>query len=626
MKTIVQNSKDEVRVAIQGRVDTVTSPQLAEDLKDVDFSEKNVVLDFTDVEYISSAGLRELLVIRKKAGNGSVSIENVSPDVSDILETTGFTSMFEVTQNMSGTSYLQKSFKQILKDKSAERGDAVFLKDEKNTYTWKDVEMCSQIIADDLRKLGVKKGSHVGICSVNSVNWLLTFFAVQKLGAIACLMNFGYNADEIATVAKTGDIEYFCYGEITTMQDADAFLKEVQEGGSPIREVYDIRKETVFKDRENEYEAVRLLYGETVEADDACVMIYTSGSTGVPKGVLLSSYNILNAANTSSEIIHVTEEDRLCMILPLFHIFGITVGLFATVLGNGQIVIPENLHTSTLLSTIEREQCTMMHSVPTMLLALMNSRSFRPEAVRSLRAVVLGGAPLSKAQLLQMVEVFGDVHFISGYGLSEMTPVSLTLYGDSVEKVSTTVGKPLKNIRVMIQDPSTGKECREGDVGEVLVEGYNLMVCYYKAKLENQAIDDTGWLHTGDLGFFDGDGYLHITGRIKELIIRGGENIMPVEIEGVISRHPDVENVKVVGVPDVFYGESVCACLVMKPGKTFDEEEMKEFLSDKVAKYKIPVFYMIFDEFPKLSSGKMDSVKIRKLAGEKYGDQGKDKA
>ncbi|MBQ7565227.1 MAG: AMP-binding protein [Lachnospiraceae bacterium] len=608
-------------ISIQGRVDTITGPQLAEELADIEFADKDVTFDFRDVDYISSAGLRQMMVFKKKNKGGRMRLENVSQEIFDVLKTTGLNTSFDITCNESGIStYVQKSFKQLLKEKAeGETAQAVFLKASGASYTWEEINQCAQIIAADLSKLGVKRGSHVGLCSSNTANWILTFFAIQKLGAIACLFNFGYKADEIVKVAGVGDVDVLCYGEISTMADEEAFLSALQGEGSSIRSLYNIRENVKFKERLSEYDQVAALFGEQVDSDDACVMIYTSGSTGVPKGVLISSYNILNASRSMSETIRITEKDRLCLILPLFHIFGMTAGLFCNMLHNGSVVIPENIRSTTILNTIRDEKCTLFHSVPTMLLALMNNKDFNPESIASLRASILAGAAVSKAQLYQMNEKFENVHFFCSYGLSEMAPISITMYDDPLELVATTVGKPVENIRIMISNPENGEECPAGTAGEILVEGFNLMLCYYKVDLDDQSIDDNGWLHTGDMGYLDENGYLHITGRIKELIIRGGENIMPSEVESAVSKHEAVENVKVVGVTDSFFGEVVCACVVMKPGREFNEDEMKAFLASHLAKYKLPAYYMVYKEFPKLASGKMDSVTIKKEAEAKFG-------
>ncbi len=615
------NDKDAnaVKITVAGRIDSNTYRELQVAVNEIDYSKGSLIFDFTDVEYISSAGLRVLLSARKKIGNGNMKVINVSSSVFEVFSVTGFDTMFEVTQGEVGiATYISHSFKEILKMKNEKYPDVTILSHLGNDYTWNDIDKYSQIVANDLSAIGVKKGTHVGICSANSANWIITFFAVQKLGAIACLLNFNYNEKEIVDVSNVGDITHLCYGDIATMKNKDDFLSKIKNAeNNMITEFYDIGSGIDLKKREGEYDSVKGLFDVKVEVDDVCVMIYTSGSTGKPKGVLLSAYNILNAASSMADKIKITNEDKLCLILPLFHIFGMLAGFFCNLLKNAHIIIPENLKTSTILSTIDEYKCTLFHSVPTMVLAIMNNKDFSSDKVSNLKCTILAGASATEAQVIKMMETFPNNHFVWTYGLSEMSPVCMTEYEDTIEHMTKTVGRPVKHIQLSVKNHETGEDCAVGEVGEVTVEGYSLMSCYYKAALDAQSIDDSGWLHTGDLGFIDEEGYLHLTGRAKELIIRGGENIMPSEIAEVISQFPDVADVKVQGVPDDFFGEVVGASIVMKDGKKLDIEELKAFLAQRMAKYKLPAFIFQYDAFPVLSNGKIDAVSLKKDMNEK---------
>jgi fatty-acyl-CoA synthase len=603
-----------VKISVSGRIDSNTYRELQVAVNEIDYSKGSLIFDFKDVEYISSAGLRVLLSARKKIGDGNMKVINVSSSVFEVFSVTGFDTMFEVTQGEVGiATYISHSFKEILKMKKEKYPDVTILSHLGSDYTWDDIDKYSQIVANDLSVIGVKKGTHVGICSANSANWIITFFAVQKLGAIACLLNFNYNEKEIVDVSNVGDITHLCYGDIATMKNKDDFLSNIKNAeNNMITYFYDIGSGIDLKKREGEYESVKGLFDVKVEVDDVCVMIYTSGSTGKPKGVLLSAYNILNAASSMADKIRITNEDKLCLILPLFHIFGMLAGFFCNLLKNAHIIIPENLKTSTILSTIDEYKCTLFHSVPTMVLAIMNNKDFSSDKVSNLKCTILAGASATEAQVIKMMETFPNNHFVWTYGLSEMSPVCMTEYEDTIEHMTKTVGRPVKHIQLSVKNHETGEDCAVGEVGEVTVEGYSLMSCYYKAALDAQSIDDNGWLHTGDLGFIDEEGYLHLTGRAKELIIRGGENIMPSEIAEVISQFPDVADVKVQGVPDDFFGEVVGASIVMKDGKKLDIEELKAFLAQRIAKYKLPAFIFQYDAFPVLSNGKIDAVSLKK--------------
>ena len=610
-------TEDTVKMYVEGRLDVSTSPELRKKIAEISEAVTRLVMDFRDVTYVSSAGLRELMICRKRfPGPDAMLIENASRDVYDSFEDVGFASEIPVSL-MKGdlSTHVSISFKDLLKRKAEEEGDRVILSCPEGDYTWSDIEKGSQLIADDLAALGVKKRTHVGLCGVNSANWVMAFYAIQKLGAIAMLINPAQFAHEIARTAVIGDITHLCYGEMPGVkEDEKAFQEKLKEEGAPVRAFCSIRNHVDLRSRCPSYESVKDKYQQSVEPDDPCTMIFTSGSTGRPKGVLLSSYNILNAAVVSYTDQTLTPEDRTCLILPMFHIFGLVAGLFANALAGSVLYIPKDIHTSTLLALIAEKKCTFFHAVPTMLIALLNNPDFEPEKCNSLRCTIISGAAATKAQIEMFQEKLPNDHFLSAYGLSEMAPVSMTGYEDTQEHVLYTVGRPVKNISIRIQDKDTKEDLDVGRTGEILVQGFNLMSGYYKVPVEDQAIDRDGWLHTGDLGHMTADGYLCISGRLKDLIIRGGENIMPGEVESVISELPMVDNVKVIGVPSDFYGEEVGACLVLKEGCTFDEQAMKEAIEKKLARYKVPSRYIIYDSFPMLGTGKIDTVTLRKNA------------
>lgn len=610
---IVDKSRvgDRLKLSIAGRIDTTTSPQLRKEIAEIPVGTKKIVLDFSDVSYISSSGIRELFICKKKFPG--TTIENVAPAVFDVLKMTGCDKIFSIAVAVEDVStYLQMSFKNFLDSKIERAADKIFFVDGRVAYSWIDVEQCATIIAEDLSKLGVTRGSHVGICSVNSANWIFTFFAIQKLQAIALPMNFNLRAKEIASIAQIGDVDYLCYGDLPAMQDEENFLAEIRAVESPIKDFYSIRAAIDFRTRRNEYELLRYKFMNYAEADDPCTMIFTSGSTGKVKGVILSAYNILNAANVNARDQTLRADDKSCIILPFFHIFGLIAGIFANALAGSVMYIPPNIHSATLLELIARERCTIFHAVPTMLLMLINNKNFSANKLSSLRCTIISGASATEAQIKLFRKHMPNNHFLSSYGLSEMAPVSITTYEDTDDHILRTVGKPVKNIEIKIVDRQSGKTCGVGEVGEIFVQGFNLMTCYYKLDENDQSIDGEGWLHTGDLGSLQADGYLKLTGRIKELIIRGGENIMPSEVESAISKSDIVDNVKVIGVPSDFYGEEVCACIKLKTGATFDEEIFRAELLSELAKYKVPSQFILVDEFPMLGSGKIDAVTLKK--------------
>lgn len=458
-------------------------------------------------------------------------------------------------------------FKKFLRDKAIDSPDEIAFVSDGEKFSWQDIDRCATIIAADLTDMNVKQGNHVAICSANSINWILTFFAIQKLGAIAVLVNFNLCAKEIAALIDYTDVTHFCYGEMP------APIDDVKTICGDKVQFYSIQRDRDFRTRTNEYNYVKHKIQRTVYADDPAVIIFTSGTTGKLKGVLLSSYNILNAANINSRDQTLTPDDKTC---------------------------------------------TIFHSVPTMLLALINNKNFTADKVSSLRCTIVSGTAATVAQLENFRRVMPNNHFLSSYGLSEMAPVSITDYNDSVENILHTVGKPVKNVEIKIVDRETGADCGVGQVGEILVRGFNLMTAYYKLDADEQPIDADGFLHTGDLGNLDANGYLHLTDRIKELIIRGGENVYPAEIERALTEFDFVTDAKVVGVPDDFYGEAACACLKLKDGVQFDEKFLRESLTLHLAKYKIPAYFMVCESFPLLGNGKINVAALKQLATEKF--------
>jgi len=617
------NSEGAYILYLEGRIDTISAPQLRTAIADIPLDTGRVVLDFRDVPLVTSAGMREMVVCGRRFPGDRLLLRNVSADVLEIFHMVGFDNAFNIEKMEEDLStYINHSFKEILSHQVREYGDLTVLQNDHDSYTWRDIDTASQIIASDLAAMGVGKGTHVGICGANSVNWVLAFYATQKLGAIAMLINPSQSAAEIGKICAIGDITVLCYGEIAAMKDEEAFIGEVCScEGTSVSNTYAIRNNVDLKTRFSEISALIGRFEQTVEADSPCTVIFTSGSTGKPKGVILSSYNLLNAASVQVKLQHMTDQDKNLLIVPLFHILGLVVCFIPCALKNAKLYIPDNIRTDNLISIMNRERCTLLHSVPTMIIALLNNDRFNKEDFASLRCTYLAGAAATEAQLKMFREKMPQNHFMIAYGLSEMAPVSVTLYDDDDDHILHTVGKPVENIQLRIIDRESGEILPDGKPGEILVQGFNLMTGYYKVAIGDQAIDDEGWLHTGDMGYIDNNGYLVLAGRYKELIIRGGENIMPSEVEAAITELPMIDNVKVIGVPSDFFGEEVGACITLKSGEVFDEQAVRGELLKRLAKYKIPSHFFVFDEFPMLGSGKIDGVKLKKEALERIRKQ-----
>ena len=537
--------------------------------------------------------------------------------MNDIFIETQFNQYFECSlAEEQKIDYTKMSFKEILAYKVNTVVDKPIFTYAGKSYNWSDIEKYSQIIANDLSKLGVKKGTHVAICAANSINWVFTFYAIQKLGGIAQLMNYALTVEEIIKYAKAGDITHFCYGEMPLVTNEENFIKAITGNESPIKFVYSIKNSIDFSQRLNEYDNLAGKFENKVVADAPCVMIFTSGSTGVPKGVLLSAFNLITSG------VHVGKEDKACLILPFFHIFGFAGNFLLNSISDAETIILDNIKTANIINVISENKCTIFHSVPTMLLAIINNKEFNPEKLSSLKSTLLAGASVSESQMSMLSELLPNNHFVTSYGLSEMAPISICDYDDTKEHIIKTIGKPVEGLKIRIFDNEKNLLCPVGVSGEIQVQGGNLMTCYYKAAIDDQSIDDEGWLHTGDLGYFDEDNYIHFVGRSKELIIRGGENIVPNEVISAISQEDYIADAKVYGVPDDFWGETVAAAIILKEGFTFDEEKMRESLKTRLAKFKIPAHFLVYDSFPSLANGKVDGVNlkkdvIRKVKGER---------
>ena len=606
---IMENNR--VTIYLEERIGANTVPALREKLKEIQDDVEEIVLDFSNVFYVASAGLRELMISRKRFGD-RLKIVNVSEEVYKIFEITGFDQLLPISMAPKGlfkTIYM--SFKMLLDQKVRISPDQTALISEEGTYTWKDIDRLSQILAARFEDDGIEQGTHVAMCGANSSSWIITFFALQKVGAIVILLNANMKAEEIVLASEVGDITHLCYGKMPEMKDEASFRETILKKGCPINSFYSFIEAPDRTDLDKRYEEARDRCDSFIDPDFPCMMLFTSGSTGKPKGVLLSAYNVLNASAAFVDALHMKEEDKTCLILPLFHILA-QVTFLAGVLAGAITVIPKDIRTATLLDIIEKEKCTVMNSVPTMLLALLNNKDFNSDRISTLRCTVIAGAAATPAQIELFCEKMPNNHFFGAYGLSEMAPVSMTAYDDTKEHITGTVGRPVRNITIKIYNEAEDRECEVGESGEILVQGYNLMVGYYKLLPEDQAIDEEGYLRTGDLGFMDEEGYLHLSGRSKELIIRGGENIMPLEVESAVSAIPEIDRVRVFGVPDSFFGEEVCVCVMMKEGCEFDEDQIRTRLSSMLAKFKVPKYIFCYDELPMLGSGKIDTVTLKK--------------
>ncbi|MBQ1898425.1 MAG: AMP-binding protein, partial [Ruminococcus sp.] len=496
-----------------------------------------------------------------------------------------------------------------------------------------------------LISLGVKAGSHVAVWASNVPQWYIAFWATVKLGAVLVTVNTAYKIHEAEYLLKQSDTHTLIitqgakdtsYGEIIARLCPE--LESVKEGAQLhakrlpfLRNVITVgfeqkgcltwEKAMGYAAKTPKSEVYRM--ASLVDKDDVCNMQYTSGTTGFPKGVMLTHYNIVNNGKNIGDRMDLSTADRMMIQVPMFHCFGMVLAMTAS-MTHGATVLPlPYFSPQPALACINNEHITAFHGVPTMFISLLEHPDFPKTDFSYMRTGIMAGSPCPIDKMREVVDKMHMTEITIVYGQTEASPgCTMSSTEDSIEVRVNTVGKELPEIECKIVDPETGEECPPNVNGEFLARGYNIMKGYYKMPKETaEAIDKDGWLHTGDLACKTEDGYYKITGRLKDMIIRGGENIYPKEIEEFIYTNPKVSDVQVIGVPDENYGEEIMACIILKEGETMTEQEMKDYIAANMARHKVPRYIDFVDSFPMNAAGKILKYKMREDAVEKLGLQ-----
>ena len=492
------------------------------------------------------------------------------------------------------------------------------------TYT----EFYEQVtaVAKGLIALGVKSGDRVGIWSPNCYEWTLLQYATAKIGAIMVNINPAYRTSELIYVINQSGLSYifsaiqFKTSHYKKMIDdarefTDTLRKEVYWGES--WEYFLAQSKKVSDEKLQAYEA-------KVQFDDPVNIQYTSGTTGNPKGVTLTHHNILNNAYFIGVRMNYTDKDRVCIPVPFYHCFGMVIGNLCCTAHGATMVIPNDSFDATkTLEVVERERCTSLYGVPTMFISELYTLDRHPYDLSSLRTGVMAGA-LCPPEIMKRVKEQMNMHEITiCYGMTETSPVSTqTRIGVPFEKQIHSVGTIQDHIEIKIINPETKAIVPRGENGELCTRGYSVMLKYWNSpQATAQVIDEQRWMHSGDLAMMDEDGYIHISGRIKDLIIRGGENISPKEIEDFLYTYEGVMDAQVIGVPSKKFGEEVMAWIKPNEGVTLTEEELRNFCKDRIAHYKVPRYWKFVNEFPMTISGKIRKVEMREIAAEELGLQ-----
>ena len=504
-------------------------------------------------------------------------------------------------------------------------------------FTWKQFNERVDDMARGLIAIGVTRGSHVGLWAQNVPDWLTFLYACAKIGAVCITVNTNYKQNELEYLVENSDMHTLCLTDGTWESNyvdmAYTMLPELRqcERGHLESKRFPRLKNVVYigqeKYRGMYNTAEILLLGENTDDDefqrlrkavtchDVVNMQYTSGTTGFPKGVMLTHYNIANDGFLTGEHMKFTQDDKLCVCVPLFHCFGVVLATMNCLTHGCTEVVVERFDPLVTLASVHKERCTALYGVPTMFIAELNHPMFDMFDLSCLRTGIMAGS-LCPIELMRKVEEKMFLHVTSVYGLTESSPgMSQTRIDDPDEVRYTTVGRDYEFVDVKVLDPETNKEVPVGTQGEMCCKGFNVMKGYYKnPEATAEVIDENGYLHSGDLGIMDENGNYRITGRIKDMIIRGGENIYPREIEEFLYHLPGVRDVQVAGVPSKKYGEEVGAFIILDDGASLTEEEVRDWCRGKIARYKIPKYVFFVKEYPLTGSGKIQKFKLRELS------------
>ena len=488
---------------------------------------------------------------------------------------------------------------------------------------WSYDELAAEIdaVALGLAALGVAKGDRVGIWAPNCAEWVLVQYATAKLGVILVNINPASQSHELAFVLKHSGLRTLVASPNLRGVDCAATIAGVRGDCPKLRDVVLIGgrewSELIAGGRRADPSLLAKI-GLTLSPDDPINIQYTSGTTGFPKGATLSHHNILNNGYFVGELCGYTEADRICIPVPFYHCFGMVMGNLAATSHGACMVIPApGFDAAGTLNAVEAERCTSLYGVPTMFIAELNDPSFAGHDLSSLRTGIMAGSPCPVEVMNRVIDRMGMTEVSICYGMTETSPVSLqTRRTDSVERRVSTVGQVHPHLEVKIVHPSTGLTVPRGVPGELYTRGYSVMLGYWnEPERTEEAIDRARWMRTGDLAVMDVDGYVSITGRIKDMVIRGGENIYPVEIEEFLYTHPDILDVQVVGVPDEKYGEELMAWIVMRDGvEPLTAAALHDFAAGKLAHHKIPRFVHVTGGFPMTTSGKIRKIELRERA------------
>ncbi|MEU7602407.1 AMP-binding protein [Streptomyces sp. NPDC040724] len=488
---------------------------------------------------------------------------------------------------------------------------------------WTYAELAADVdaLALGLLDLGIVKGDRVGIWAPNRAEWTLVQYATAKIGAVLVTVNPAYRSHELEYVLRQSGIRLLAAADRFKTSDYAAMIEEVRPRCPALEFVALLGGPlwTSLLERGRQGDPVRLARAQAaLSPDDAVNIQYTSGTTGFPKGATLSHHNILNNGFFVGELCHYTEQDRVCIPVPFYHCFGMVMGNLACTSHGAAMVIPApSFDPAATLAAVEAESCTSLYGVPTMFIAELADPGFDAYDLSSLRTGIMAGSPCPVEVMKEVIDRMGMTEVSICYGMTETSPVSTqTRADDSVERRVSTVGRVGPHLEVKVVDPHSGLTVPRGEPGELCTRGYSVMLGYWEEpERTTEAVDAARWMHTGDLAVMDDDGYVSITGRIKDMVIRGGENLYPREIEEFLHTHPDVLDIQVIGVPDAKYGEELMAWVRMHEGaEPLTAAAVRAYCDGRLAHFKIPRYVHVVEEFPMTVTGKIRKVEMREAA------------
>jgi fatty-acyl-CoA synthase len=480
--------------------------------------------------------------------------------------------------------------------------------------------------------LGVQQGDRVGVWSPNCAEWIIVQYATAKIGAILVNINPAYRTHELGYALKQSGVRTLLAATAFKTSDYRSMVEEVRPNADELRDVVFIgtRDWTDLRDR-SERVSVAALRSRMAALDnrEPTNIQYTSGTMGFPKGATLSHRNILNNGFFATDLLNLGPGDRVCIPVPFYHCFGMVLGNLGCTTHGATIIVPApGFDAARTLAAVQAERCTALYGVPTMFIAMLGHPDFAGTDLTSLRTGIMAGSVCPVEVMKRCVAEMNMTQVAIAYGMTETSPASCqTLIDDDLERRTASIGRAHPHVEIKIVDPDTGDIVERGQPGEFCTRGYSVMLGYWRDEAKTrEVIDGDGWMHSGDLAVMRDDGYCNIVGRRGDMIIRGGENIYPREIEEFLTTHPDIEDAQVVGVPHAEYGEEVCAWLRVKPGRpSLDADAVRAFATGKVAHYKIPRYVHVVDEFPMTVTGKVRKVDMRAESAELFGLEASDR-